>query len=209
MLGSSKGASVRVLVVGSVPVSLGEATEELERAGHDVVRCHEDTGPAFPCAALRKDGGCPFDGAPVDIVLDLHDARTGMPSSYEDGATCGIRQHVPLVLVADRASAFESWAAAKVPCGADLVKACETAATAPLPLHGDVATAAAKDSFARIGLDPGPVTAVVHRQGGTLKVTVTRPADSDEHQESMVMARVITAVRSLDKAARGVDISFA
>jgi hypothetical protein len=131
-----------------------------------------------------------------------------MPSPYEDGATCGIRQHVPLVVAADRAHAFEPWATATVPSGTDLAAACERAAAAPLPRHGEVATEAAKDSFARIGLDPDPVTAVVHRRGGTLKVDVTRPPGSDEHQESMVMARVMTAVRSLDKAALGVDVSF-
>jgi len=78
---------MRVLVVGSVPVSAASATDELEAAGHEVLRCHEESGPAFPCVALADGAGCPLQGEPVDVVLDVHDARTMAPSPYERAST--------------------------------------------------------------------------------------------------------------------------
>jgi hypothetical protein len=208
MLGRSEGDAMRVLVVGSMPVSVGDATEELQRAGHEVLRCHDDAGPAFPCAALDGEEGCPLEGVPVDVVLDVHDARTGAPSAYEDGAACGVRQHIPLVVVADGKHPYRRWATREVSRDADVVKACEAAAAAPLAEHGEIAARVARESMERAGVDPAGVTATVHRVGGSLKVLLTLPPSHSESIESMVAARVVTHLRGYDKSARGVDVAL-
>ncbi len=197
---------MRVLVVGSVPVSVREAADELEGAGHEVVRCHDDTGPAFPCAALLEGQRCPLEGDPVDVVLDVHDARTGAPSPYEDGAVCGVRQHVPLVVASDGASALRPWATSQVHADADVVRACEEAADAPLARHSELATKAARDAWAVVGADVDEVSATVHRRRGSLQVLVSHPPGCDERQASMVATRVVGALRAYDRTARGVDV---
>src|SRR5690554_2499155 len=98
---ATKGATMRVLVVGSGPKSADGAAQQLEAAGHEVVRCHADGGPAFPCVGLDDEQGCPLDEGPVDVVLHVHDATAVVPSLYEEGVSCGIRRHVPAVVVAD------------------------------------------------------------------------------------------------------------
>jgi hypothetical protein len=198
---------MRVLVVGSVPVSVRGAQDELERAGHEVVRCHDDVGPAFPCAALQDGRACPLDAAPVDVVLDLHDARTAAPSPYEDGATCAIRQHVPLVVASDGRNAFDQWSTSHVTRASDVVEACEQAAHAPLVEHSALAIDATRRSLEQAGIDPAGATAVVRRRAGSLDVRVGLPVGCDETTQSMVATRVVAALRAHDHVARGIDVS--
>jgi hypothetical protein len=200
--------TMRVLVVGSVPVSAQSATDELEAAGHEVLRCHEESGPAFPCAALANGGGCPLEGEPVDVVLDVHDARTTAPSAYEDGVACAIRQHVPIVVVADGTHPYERWSTSHVSSATDVTRACESAATSPLPEHSDLATRVAADSLERAGVTARGATATVHRDRGSLKVLLSLPPAHPEGLEQMVVARVITALRRHDRAARGIDVTM-
>ena len=199
---------MRVLVVGSVPVSAQSATDELEAAGHEVLRCHEEAGPAFPCAALAEGRRCPLEGEPIDVVLDVHDARTMAPSAYEDGVACAIRQHVPVVVVADGKHPYERWSTRHVSSEADVVWTCEAAAGSPLPEHSELASRVAVESLERAGIPPRGASATVHRERGSLKVMLSLPPAHPEGLEQMVVARVITALRRHDRAARGVDVTI-
>jgi len=198
---------MRVLVVGTGPNEVARASDALSRAGHEVVRCHEDDEPAFPCAALREDRGCPFERAPVDVVLDVHDSPTRTPSAYEDGVACGVRQHLPLVVAGSAEHPYSRWTTREVGRDDDLVAVCEEAAASPSEAHGVVATRAAHDSLAHAGVDPTGTAASVHHRGGSLLVRLTLP-EHPEPLESMVVARVVSAVREYDDRARGVDVTI-
>jgi hypothetical protein len=95
----------------------------------------------------------------------------------------------------------------EVDAHADLVAACEDAAAAPSETHGDVAVRAARDSLAHSGIDPAGTAASVHRRDGCLLVILTLP-EHPEGLESMVVARVVSAVRDYDGQARGVDVTI-
>lgn len=199
---------MRVLVVGSVPVSAQSATAELETAGHEVLRCHEESGPAFPCAALTDGDGCPLEGEPVDVVLDVHDARTTAPSAYEDGVACAIRQHVPIVVVSDGTHPYERWSTRQVSSASDVARACEAAARSPLSEHSELAARVAAESLERAGITGRAANATVHRDRGSLKVLLSLPPAHPDGLEQMVVARVISALRGHDRAARGIDVTI-
>jgi hypothetical protein len=198
---------MRVLVVGTGPVSVRRASDELRRAGHDVVLCHDDDEPAFPCAALRDESGCPLEQAAVDVVLDVHDGPSRVPSAYEDGVACGVRQHLPLVVAGSGEHPYARWVTREIGADADVVAACEEAGAAPSAAHGAVAAKAARDSLSHAGIDAEATTATVHRRDGHLLVMLTLP-EHPEGLESMVVARVVTAVREHDDRARGVDVTI-
>jgi hypothetical protein len=198
---------MRVLVVGSAPVSIRRAADRLERAGHDVVRCHDDHGPAFPCAALREERGCPLEVDVVDVVLDVHDVVAATPSPYEDGAACGVREHIPLVVATPGEHPYERWTTHRAVRDDDIVAACEQAARAPSARHSEIAGAAVRDSLTLAGIHPEGAHASVQRRDGSLHVLLTLP-DHPEGLESMIVARVISAVRAYDDRARGVDVTI-
>jgi hypothetical protein len=198
---------MRVLVVGTEPVGVRRATEELRSAGYDVVLCHEEGEAAFPCAALRDDRGCPLEQAPVDVVLDVHADGTPVPSAYEDGVACGVREHLPLVVAGAREHPYARWVTEEATGDADVVAACEVAAAAPSAAHGAVAVRAARESLEHSGIDPKGTAAAVHRRDGCLLVMLTLPPHP-EGIESMVVARVVSAVRAHDDRARGIDVTI-
>ncbi|SRR6266511_6411982 len=198
---------MRVLVVGTMPGAVERAAAELAGAGHDVLRCHEPGDPPFPCAALVEDRTCPLEAGPLDLVVTARDRPWPRPSLYEGGAVCALRQLVPLVAVDARINPFARWTVRDVGRDEDLAAACEEAATAPLPRHGEVATAAARGVLEDSGVDPSGAGAVVRRVRGALEVAVSLP-DGATGFEGSVAARVITALRELDAHATGIDVGI-
>jgi hypothetical protein len=197
---------MRVLVAGSEPTGVQRATEQLRGAGHEVLRCHEDGEAEFPCAALRANRGCPLEVSAVDVVLDVH-GTSPMPSPYEDGVACAVRQHIPLVVARVGDHPYTRWATREIDSDADVVAACEDAATACLVEHSVVAANAARSSLERAGLDSRGTTATVHRHDGRLQVHLRLPPHP-EGLASMIGARVVGAVRAHDRSALGVDVTL-
>jgi hypothetical protein len=196
---------MRALVVGTLPEAVRRVEEQLQGAGHDVVRCHGESEAAFPCAGLADGGSCPLDGVPVDVAVTVRDRPWEQPSPFEDGAVCALRQHIPLVAVDAAVNPFEAWTTRAVESGDDVVAACEDAASAPLAQHSKLATEAAREVIARHGFEPANVTAVVRRRQGALKVTVELP-DPAAGLRGMIASRVVTALRKVDGASRGIDV---
>ena len=63
-------------------------------------RCSDattDQSPAFPCSALTDDG-CPLRRNIVDVALTVRQRPRSQPAPQEDGVTCALRTHVPLVV---------------------------------------------------------------------------------------------------------------
>lgn len=100
---------MRVLIMESDPSAAAGLVAELQDRGHEVVRCHDPSAPAFPCNALT--GRCPLDDDPVEVAVVVREHPWPRPTALERGVTCAIRARVPLV-VAGRVvlNPYEPWA---------------------------------------------------------------------------------------------------
>ena len=199
---------MRVLVVGTLPNAISRVDRELQAAGHEVVRCHEAGEPAFPCAALAEKQTCPLERAPVDVTVTVRDRPWSGPSPFEDGAVCALRQHIPLVAVDADINPFEPWTRREASSGDDLSAVCEEAATAPLPLHSRIASGTAGEVVELAGFDPLGTDGVVHRRRGALHVMVDVP-EAAAGIHGVIAARVVTALREIDRHASGIDVEVA
>jgi hypothetical protein len=197
---------MRVLVVGTSTAGAKRAETLLVDAGHEVVRCHEPGDKAFPCAGLIEGRACPLESAPVDVVVTARDRPWPRPTSFEDGAVCALRRHVPLVVLGTALQPFEGWVARGVDDPAELVDACEAASELPLARHSEVATVAARTTVEAAALDGSQVSAIVHHRLGRLHVMLDVP-DAARHLLSNIVAHVTTELRVLDPYTAGIDVS--
>ena len=131
-------AKLNVLVLESERGAAAAAREELETAGHTVLRCHEPGAAAFPCNALVKGQHCPLDAAIVDVALDVRSRPRSQPAPQEDGVVCALRQHIPVVIAASAVLNPYDGYAVVLDRTFDVVDACERAADAPLGKRHDV-----------------------------------------------------------------------
>jgi hypothetical protein len=202
-------AKLRVLVLESERGAADVAEAALTGAGHEVARCHTPGMPAFPCGALADDPHCPVRDGVVDVALTVRDRPRSQPAPHEDGVSCALERHVPLVVAGSTAlHPYEKWAAEVLDGTDDVVAAVERAANAPLARHEARAKAALVDMF-RIHRIADPVPAVtVRRAGGRLAVTIERATDYDAATKSMMSVRMIGALRELDHDAAGIDVVF-
>jgi hypothetical protein len=199
---------LNVLVVESERDAAAYAVDSLTAAGHTIVRCHEAGKPAFPCNAIVEGRKCPLEASIVDVVLDVRPRPRSQPSPLEDGVTCALRQHVPVVVAGSPVlNPFADYATAVVERDADLVGACERAAHTPLRRHTEAATVAMSDVLRRRAVSISPIVRVV-RHAGALRIEVQGATALDESTKSMAAVRMCAAVRELDRHARGVDVAF-
>ena len=198
---------MKVLVLDSDGEGGGrEATATLVAAGHEVHRCHERGAPAFPCNGLTGAGVCPLDRV-IDVAVVVREHPWPRPTALEDGVTCALRHSVPLVVSGRTAlDPFDGWAAEEIEGTRDIVEACERAAAAPLPRHGEAAAAMAADVLDHPGLPTDGLTAEVLRREGRLRVSVTVPVAVDRGLAGMVATRVVGRLRQLDRYAVAVDV---
>ncbi len=206
---------MRVLVVGTMPGIIAETADALDAAGHAVVRCH-DGADAFPCAALTPGRTCPIEDGPVDVVVAARDRAWPKPSPFEDGASCALRRHIPMVVTgpATMLHPYAPYGAREVPAGGDLVATCEEAVAAPLAGHGQVALECARTVLEVAGIETSDLRVTVHRRPadlrGGLVVDLHLPvALSDEAHglRSNLVAKVVGALRAHDPHAPSIDVS--
>jgi hypothetical protein len=197
---------MRVLVLESDPHTAHGAIVELQAAGHKVLRCHEPDMPAFPCNALFDGGSCPLDQEPVDVVLDHRAHVSSRPTPYEDGISCALRRHIPLVTSGMSVfSPFEPWTVTHV--GDDgVVAACEAAIAAPIEPLARPAREALQHTLANAGSPTDGADVEVHRQGGRLHATVSIPVDAGE-VEGAVAVKIAGVLRAADRHATKVDVT--
>jgi hypothetical protein len=197
---------MRVMLVGTLPGAIDRAEEVLRSGGHEVVHCRDEHAGTFPCTALTERGSCPFEAAPVDVVVTARDRAWPRPSPLEDGAICGIHRFVPLVVHGTTVlEPFERWAVAETRTDEELLDAVERAATAPLPEHGAVATATLRDLLAGHGVTDDTSTIEVRRSGGRLVVALALSPAAEPHAAAATV-KILTALRTLDPYADGIDV---
>lgn len=197
---------MRVMLVGTQPGAIDRTEEVLRSGGHDVVHCRDEHAGTFPCTALTDRGSCPFEAAPVDVVVTARDRAWPRPLRLEDGAICGVHRFVPLVVHGTTAlDPFAPWAVAETTTDAELLGAVERAAFAPLPEHGEVATGTVREVLAVQGLGDDASTVEVRRNGGRLVVTLDL-TPAAEPFAGAVTVKILTALRTLDPYCDGIDV---
>jgi hypothetical protein len=198
-----------VLVLESEPHAGDGAARALERAGHIVHRCHDPgASRAFPCAAVAG-GPCPVFDRGVDVAVTVRAHPGSTPAPLEDGVSCALRAHVPVVAAGRTAiQPYECWAAEVVDGEDDLVATCERVAAAPLARHGEVATSELETALRSGHVDDSRCRAEVHRRRGRLKVTVDPGVVVDRTTAELAVRRVMSALREFDRTATGIDISL-
>jgi hypothetical protein len=195
-----------VLVVETDPHSADDAVTELRDAGHEVVRCHDNGRPAFPCNALCDGSTCPLDSAPgVDVLLDYRAHPYPRPTAFEDGTSCAARRHIPVVVAGATAlNPFAKWTTT-IADRDSIVEACELAAKAPIESLSDVARTKVRQLLWN---DPDAANAadvIVTRSSGRLEAVISLPNDVDEVDASLAVG-VAGAIRTRDHWTPQVDV---
>jgi hypothetical protein len=198
---------MKVLVLESETGAAAIATAQLERAGHQVLRCHEPGARAFPCAGLR-DEGCPLERECVDVALTIRARPLGQPTRLEDGVSCALRHRIPVV-VGGRTTTNPFSPCRVTVAGRDVVQACERAATGSLEQHEEIAQRTLDESLRRAGEAREPARAEVTRRSGGLRATLHFPRGTPERLRAMASVRVVGALRSFDPHAGGIDVAWA
>ena len=183
------------------------AKRGIERAGHTVETCEPD--PRNRCAALRGHR-CPLDTSPVDMVVLIRTAASPDRLPGEDGALCGVRRRIPLVVAGSAVGSPYSAIATVEDETDDVLTSVETVARLPLPDHTVAASVALHECLARLGVsDPRSHVRVYRRNGGLyarLHFESERPAPG---VVSAAAVRVVGVLRDLDPWASGIDVSVA
>jgi hypothetical protein len=197
---------MKVLVVESEPQAAATAMVQLEALGHEIERCQDpdNDSPLSPCHALTS-GRCPLDAGDVDVVLDVRGPTHPQRTPLEDGVSCGIRRHVPVV-VAGRTTPNPFDRFQVHVAGRDIVGACERAAAGRQIRHEAVADQALDTALSHRDLPLESAYAVVRRHEGGLRVKLFVPAETPKVVRDMAVVRVVGALRGFDPAASRIDI---
>jgi hypothetical protein len=200
---------MHVLVVESDRHAAANAVTDLQAAGHHVVRCHEQDLAAFPCNALCDHGECPIEAdAGVDVVVDYRSRPYPRPTAFEDGVSCALRHHIPLVVAGTSAlNPYDKWTTAIATSDDDIVSTCERAARMPLERLAEPARAEVRR---RLRLQPAVAEAadvVVHRsKGGQLDAVVRLRDEAAEMDDDLAVA-VAGVLRANDRFASRVNVA--
>jgi hypothetical protein len=181
---------MRTLLIETTPSCGGAVGGLLSAAGHEVARCHTETGPTFPCVGLTTEG-CPLeDPRGIDVAVAVRPLPDRDPTASESGLTCALRQGIPVVVVGDTAHGpYADWTEH---CGTDddVLDAVDRAIVAAgerraAPLRAEV------ERLLRLeGLDPEGVRVTVARNGSTARVHVVAETPLDERVSGLIATRV-------------------
>lgn len=90
-------APLTVIVAGTDVWVIALVAGDLERRGHNVLRCHDPEGPSFPCVGLAADSACPVDTG-ADVIVTARAHPIPQPARREVAVTCAVRGGVPLIV---------------------------------------------------------------------------------------------------------------
>ena len=195
-----------VLVIESHPHVASEAIRHLEAEGHRVHRCYEEPDKGFPCRGLASPPDCPIDTS-VDVALVVRAGYAPAPSHFEEGVSCAVRAHVPIVERGpEQVDPFRPWITVRVPPDGDVSDACTQAvAESYAPIRRAVQ--------ARIGrllhtqaIDPEAVSVRFEADRGALDVHLDLPVVVRRSVEQALAVRVLDALRGTGRTFGRVDV---
>jgi hypothetical protein len=198
---------VRVLVVESDRGSATSAINDLKAAGHHVVRCHEQDLPAFPCNALCDHGECPLEAPEgVDVVVDYRARPHPRPTPFEDGVSCALRRHVPLVVAGTSAlNPFDRWTRATA-VDDDVVNVVEEVGGGQ---NIDLAAPARAEVRKLLERDPDVAARAnveVHRRRGVISAVIEVPPEAEEIESRLAVA-VAGVLRATDRFSSQINVA--
>ena len=200
---------LRVLVTEAEPGTAQVAVDELRRAGHEVLTCHEPGAPAFPCVGLQADHTCPLHGGAVDVTLAVRHTPSSHPARAEDGVLCSLRHHVPVVVAGNTLfDPFEAWETVAIDRTYDVVDTCERVVQEPSRRHTEIAANAVMEVLRRHEREDLTFLVAVRRQHGVLKTEVRGPDDVPLALRNMIAVRISGVLRAFDQDAAGIDVDF-
>lgn len=198
---------MKVMMLESDQGAADDAIDELEAAGHEILRCHESGLDAFPCNALLEDGRCPVQSG-VDVAVVYRAHPWPRPRPLERGIECALRDHIPVVIAGSAAlHPFDGYATAVARETDNLHDVILAAAHGPLTRESHVATTAAHVALKRKELPSEGVSATAKRVNGRLRVEVLGTGELDHAVRSSLAVEVLAALRRINRFVGGVDIS--
>ena len=200
----------------------------LEAAGHDVVRCADDTG-RHACKGMPGGSGCPVEGDGVDVAVAVGGPAAGGPAAgatadsqlAADGVRCAVRHFVPLVTIGtnsevvdpatgDAGSSFDGAVPVVHADGADtLASAVAVAAHSAMDRHGELATAELRAVLALNDIEAPDAAVVVRRANGGLRVELFPTVPVSKQLAQAAAVRVAAALRAYDSTAHGIGVVLA
>lgn len=121
---------MRALLVSSHDGITHDAERRLAAADIEVVRCHAEGAPGFPCIGLAG-GECPLDGDErIDVAVDVRARSLPQPTVREIAPMlCALRRRIPAVVTGRTVfHPFEPWGARTCDDLDELVEVCRAAA---------------------------------------------------------------------------------
>lgn len=192
----------RALLVSTDDEPMNDIESDLQAAGYEVLRCHPSHASGFPCGVLTE-AGCPLDGVPVDVTVDVRQHPWPHPTLREQGVTCSVRAGVPVVVLGRELHPFVPWATITTQSREHLTARCDDAIRESLvPLH-DAAAHAVRQVLARLA-DGQPFVVEVDRREGDLRVRII--AELASVVAGMAATRAVAAIRALDAHAGHIDV---
>jgi hypothetical protein len=200
---------MRVLVVEREPGGGAAAAAQLQRHGHEVVRCDDaDQTVDRPCAGLPGGSGCPLDQQPVDVALAVRGDAGGSTTDRETGVRCALRQQVPLMVLGNSSGAsYVDW----VDEVADMdVAALDERVTAlgraGLASTASIVARAIRPLLAEHGVESSAIEVELVRNGGRMRIRIGVDAALEPKLRQTCAVRAVAALREVQPGTDGLDV---
>jgi hypothetical protein len=213
---------MKALMIEDKSPAASATSGALRGAGIEVVCCRKvDDGLA--CRALYGEA-CPLEGGTVDAVVAVRSwddfittngaNRSEIPSLGEEGIVCGIRKHIPLVMVCDTGDPwggpFDQWIEESC-VHEEVADTIRDLVQTPSDTHSKVATEAMASLMELMGIDGNPRASVV-RSDGRLSVRARIPSRASTSIATEVRdalsVKVHDALHAFDPWVKTIDVSF-
>lgn len=194
-----------VLLVESSPGAGSHDADQLEAAGHRVLRCHDPGQEGFPCRAVADPSACPIEDG-VDVALLVRRRVTPRPTEHEHGVTCVLRAGIPLV--EHGPAALDPYAEHLTGrTDGDVAAACEDAAEHGYDALRESIAVRIGRLIATAGHAPDEVKVDFRRRGGDLRIELAGPPLSTAIRQAITV-RVLDALGGTGRTYGRVDVAY-
>jgi hypothetical protein len=173
-----------------------------------VHRCHEGSGPAFPCVGLADEHACPLD-SPIDVALLVRRGVSPAPTATEDGVPCALRAGIPVVEDGtDLLDPYSDHVTTRVGTDESVVEACRRAiAGAMEPLEAQVA-AALVPFLESNGLTGDAVRVQLEPKGDVLRIHLSAEGLSST-LTGQLSVKAVDTVRAMRRSWASIEVTTA